>query len=104
MTAQGHTLELNHVDALRDAKAKMAELSSELEALRLAKTESGGACMPCSSLLIFRDAPSLYGSQSMSILAQSTAASFCFLFVSSAEQDAVFGVILGQVNDAIVRH
>ena len=68
MTAQGHTLELSHVDALRDAKARMAELSSELEALRLAKTESGSVCMPRSILHVFRDAPSLYGFPSVSIL------------------------------------
>ena len=68
MTAQGHTLELNHVDALRDATAKMAELGSELEALRLAKTESGSLCMPRSILLISRDAPSLYDFQSISFL------------------------------------
>ena len=76
MTAQGHTLELNHVDALRDAKAKMAELSSELEALRLAKTESGSACTPRSILLIFRDAFNLYGFRGMSALVQFIAASF----------------------------
>ena len=46
----------------------MAELGSELEALRLAKTESGSLCMPRSILLIFRDAPSLYDFQSISFL------------------------------------
>ena len=56
MAAQGHMLELNHVDALRDSKAKIIELSGELEALCLAKMESGTVYMPPSILLMFRDA------------------------------------------------
>ena len=41
LTAQGHALELNHVDEVRDMKSRMSELSAELESLRVAKAEAG---------------------------------------------------------------
>ena len=81
MTAQGHMLELNHVDESKDAKARISELSIELEALRLAKTESGNVCMPCS---ILRNASCLHEySNITSYLILYIAASFHFLFTDS---------------------
>lgn len=41
MTAQGHALELNHVDESRDMKARLAQLSADLDGLRLGKAEAG---------------------------------------------------------------
>lgn len=46
MTAQGHALELNHVDEVRDMKSRMADLSAELESLRVAKAEAGERVQP----------------------------------------------------------
>ena len=41
MTAQGHAVELNHVDEVRGMKSRMAELSAEVESLQMAKAEAG---------------------------------------------------------------
>ena len=46
MTAQGHALELNHVDEVREMKGRMADLSAELESLRVAKAEAGEQFQP----------------------------------------------------------
>ena len=46
MTAQGHALELNHVDEVREIKSRMADLSAELEGLRVAKAEAGKQVRP----------------------------------------------------------
>ena len=41
ISAQGHALELSHVDETRDLKSRMADLSAEHESLRVAKAEAG---------------------------------------------------------------
>lgn len=53
LTAQGHALELSHVDEVRDMKSRMSELSAELESLRVAKAEAG----ECFGLLLPRLTP-----------------------------------------------
>ena len=45
MTAQGHAVELIHVDEVRELKNRMAELMADVESLRMAKAEAGeGFC------------------------------------------------------------